>query len=130
MECEGLWGRTPIIYTGAPMASALALVPDLTRCPLWIAAYPQSQTGPALTWEQAAARKMPTVKPWTAVTAWQFSGGSTTLKGNHVDGVGGYVDCNLFAGGESEWRTFLGLDVVHPKEVGRPAGEDDGPEAA
>lgn len=130
MECEGLWGRAPVIYTGAPMAAALALVPDLTRCPLWIAAYPQSQTGPALTWDQAKARKMPTVKPWRMATCWQFSGGSNTLKGNTVPGVGGYVDCNLFAGGDSEWRTFLGLDQVHPNEVGSPAGEDDGPEAA
>ena len=135
MECEGLWGRAPVIYTGAPMEKALTILDGvapamLRRCPLWIAAYPQSQTGPALTWEQAAARKMPTVKPWPAATCWQFSGGSNTLKGNHVDGIGNYVDCNLFAGGDSEWRTFLGLDVVHPNEVGSPAGEDDPPPEA
>lgn len=135
LETEQLWGRTPVIYTGAPMAAALALVPDLVRCPLWIAAYPQSKLpsgawSPALTWEQAAARKFPTVHPWPAALMHQFSGGSNTLPGNHVDGIGPFVDCNLFAGGESEWRTFLGLDVVHPPEVGSPAGEDDPPPQA
>jgi len=135
LECEQLWGRTPVIYTGAPMAAALALVPDLTRCALWIAAYPQSKLpsgawSPALTWEQAEARKFPTVAPWKSALMHQFSGGSNTLPGNYVDGIKPFVDCNLFNGSESEWRTFLGLDVVHPPEVGSPAGEDDGPEAA
>lgn len=140
MECEGLWGRPPVIYTGAPMEKALTILDGvapamLRRCPLWIAAYPQSKLAsgawsPAITWEQAAAREFPTVAPWKAALMHQFSGGSNTLPGNYVDGIKPFVDCNLFNGGESEWRTFLGLDVVHPPEVGSPAGEDDPPEAA
>lgn len=117
-EAEQLFGRTPVIYTGAPMANALRLVPTATRHPLWVARYIQNYGQPAMAWEAAEAHPGPLdvpfmrALPWQsdAWTLWQFSGGMTNLPGNRVAGIACDVDCNRFNGGESAWSRFLGLD--------------------
>lgn len=116
-EAEQLFGRVPVIYTGAPMANALRLVPTATRHPLWVARYIQNLRQPAMTWEKAWAHGTPLdvpfmrALPWApdAWTLWQFSGGMVDLPGNRVAGINCDVDCNVFNGGEVAWERFLGL---------------------
>lgn len=124
-EAEQLWGVVPVIYTGLPMQAALRLIPTATRCPLWVAAYPQYVVGQdkrgrdlyskAITWEQAATKSPPRIEPWAANgwTLWQFSGGmdnpSQLMPGNNVKGIKTWVDCNRFNGGEREWEAFARL---------------------
>lgn len=116
-EAEQLFGRVPVIYTGAPMAQALRLVPTATRHPLWVARYIQNYGQPAMTWEAAHAHPGPLdvpfmrALPWRpdAWTLWQFSGGMANLPGNRVAGIACDVDCNRFNGGEREWESFARL---------------------
>jgi GH25 family lysozyme M1 (1,4-beta-N-acetylmuramidase) len=113
-EVRNTWGRSPVIYTGMPMAAALKLAPELASLDLWIPAYPQSKnaaTGKwsaAISWESAAKRKPPKVLPWTAPTIWQFSGGDSSIPGNIVAGIKGWVDCNLYLRGNADFAAFCG----------------------
>lgn len=115
-EAEQLFQAVPVIYTGAPMANALKLVPTATRHPLWVARYIQNYGAPAMTWEAAHAHPGPLdvpfmqALPWRpdAWTLWQFSGGMANLPGNRVAGIACDVDCNRFNGGEDVWTAFCG----------------------
>jgi lysozyme len=113
-EVRKTWGRSPVIYTGIPMAAALKLAPELASLDLWIPAYPQHKnaaTGKwsaAISWDSAAKRKPPKVLPWTAPTIWQFSGGDSSIPGNIVAGIKGWVDCNLYLRGNADFSASCG----------------------
>lgn len=106
-ETTKLWGKSPVIYTnqyddkGQALDRVLTQVPEVYELRLWRAGYPLVGSGAArraITWDEAAARmpKLPPIKPWGKVWAWQFSGGGPSVPGNRVDGVPVVVDCNWF----------------------------------
>lgn len=108
---EHITKRKPMIYTYPQMlATLIHCSPWIKEYPLWLATYPQAYIrtneagvrihGPALTFEQAEARTMPTIKPWPFAHGWQFSGGMAGLPGNHIKGItANYTDCNIFSTG-------------------------------
>jgi GH25 family lysozyme M1 (1,4-beta-N-acetylmuramidase) len=117
-----LYTGTYDAFTGASMAQVHHLLVDAGKHPLWFPRYLLTRTPAggkrAQSWEEAIATPLPQLPPWGRPCVLQFSGGDNTLPGNLIPGIRGWVDCDLFTGSESEFRTFCNRDEVHPDETG------------
>lgn len=93
---EELWAQTPTLYTYPDYWMNLGggSEPKFTHLNLWIASYTVKG------WPVDGQRPL-ILKPWTAWTFWQWSGGSVKLPSSTP------CDLDVFWGGETELQALL-----------------------